>query len=244
MEDSNNITPLSEPIASTPKPLSPFQRFMGVFTSPLATLQEIAARPDWMVPLIILAVSALIFTYLMLPAIQSDAAKNIEKMVDAGKLTAEQGERAQAASQGFTKMFAPLMGALGEAAVGLIAAAILLFVGNIVMSGRAVYQQMFSVFLWTGMVNLIGGVLRIPLALKQNTMMVFFSPAAFMNPEAQETALFRAASFLDIFVVWRMILVAIGFSAIYKFSIGKSLGVILGLFVLLIVVSVTFMGLF
>jgi hypothetical protein len=244
MEEINNFTPPSEPTALAVKPLSPVQRFMGVFTSPVAALQDIAARPDWVIPLIILAVSALIFTYLMLPAIVSDAAKNIDKMVDTGKLTAEQGEKAQAASQGFTKMFAPLMGALGEIAVGLIAAAILLFVGNIVMSGRAVYRQMFSVYLWTGMVNLIGGVLRIPLALKQNTMMVFFSPAAFMDPEVQETVLFRTASFLDVFVLWRLILIAIGFAAVYKFSMGKSLGIILGLYALLIAVSVTFMGLF
>jgi hypothetical protein len=103
---------------------------------------------------------------------------------------------------------------------------------------------MFSVFLWTGMVNLIGGIIHIPLVLKQNTMKVPFGPAAFMDPEASETALFRAASFLDVFVLWRVILIAIGFSAIYRFSIGKSMGVILGLYALLIAVSVTFMGLF
>jgi hypothetical protein len=244
MEEFNNLTPLSEPTEPEAKPLSPVQRFLGVFTSPLDTLQDIAARPDWVIPLTILAVSALIFTYLMLPAILSDAAKNIDKMVDAGKLTAEQAEKAQTASQGFTRMFAPLMGVLGEITVGLIASAILLFVGNIVMSGRAVYRQMFSVYLWTGMVTLIGSLISIPLVLKQNTMRISFGPAAFMSPEAQETALFRAASFLDVFVLWRIILIAIGFAAIYRFSLGKSLGVILGLYALLIAVSVTFMGLF
>jgi hypothetical protein len=244
MEESNNLPPSSDPTAATAKPLSPLQRFMGMFTSPLAALQDVAARPDWITPMTILVVTTVIFTYLMMPAILADAAKNIDKMVDTGKLTVEQGEKAQAASQGFTRMFAPFMGALFVLISSAAAAAILLFVGNVIMAGKSNFRQIFSIFLWSGMVGLIGSILRVPMALKQNTMSVYFSPAAFFAEEAHESTLYRISAALDVFILWRVILIAIGFAVIYRFSVGKSLGIILGLYALLVVVSVSFAGLF
>jgi hypothetical protein len=243
MEETNNFQPAETQI-ETPAPLNPFQRFIGIFTSPMNTLKDVAARPDWIVPMAILVLTSIILVYLLLPAILADASRGIEKMVDAGKIPMDQAEKMQEASETFTGKIAPLLGGLKVIVFSLVTTALLLFVGNIILSGKATFQQMFSVYLWTGMVDLLGSILRLPLALKQNTMMVFFSPAAFFPEEAQESVLFKVSSFLDVFALWRIALIGLGFAVLYRFSVGKSLGTVFGMYALLIAVSVAFMGLF
>ena len=51
--------PGSMPAAPAPKPNS-FQRIIGVLFSPDATFASIARRPDWVVPLVLIVVLALV----------------------------------------------------------------------------------------------------------------------------------------------------------------------------------------
>ena len=243
MEETNDFVPV-EPTVEESKPLNAFQRFTGVFTAPLKTFQEVAARPDWIAPLLILVLVSVVLTQLMMPAIMSDASRNIDKLVESGTIPQDQADRAMEASQGFTRNFAPVMGGISVIVIALLASGVLLFVGNVIMAGKANFRQIFSLYLWTGMVDLIGTILRAPLALKQNTMLIFFSPAAFFAEEARDTALFKITSFLDVFVLWRVILIAIGFMAVYRFTMGKSAAAILAIFALLIASSVVFSGMF
>jgi hypothetical protein len=226
------------------KPLNPLQRFIGIFAAPMDTLKNIAARPEWIVPIIILILVSVVGTRVMLPAILADSSGQIDKMIESGKLPPEQAEQAIKTSQGFTRNFAPFMAGLSVPIVALLASAVLLFVGNIIMAGKANFQQMFSLYLWTGMVDLVGLILRIPLALQQNTTKIYFSPAAFLGPDTSETVLFKVFAFLDVFVLWRVVLVTLAFTALYRFALSKSLTVILALYVLLIVVSVSIWQMF
>lgn len=243
MEETSNFVP-AEPASEAPQPRNALQRFVGIFTSPLATLQDIAARPEWITPMAILVVLTIILAYLMMPAILADAAKSFDKMAESGKVSADQLEKMQEASQGFTRSFGPFMGGLYIIISSIVAAAVLLFVGNIIMAGKANFRQMLSIYVWTGMVTLIGSILRLPLALKQNTMAVFFSPAAFIGEEGRESLWFKISASLDVFTIWRVILLGVGFAALYRFGLGKSLAVIVGLYVLMIAVSVSFSGMF
>jgi hypothetical protein len=44
------------PDAPAPAPINHFARLIGVFFSPKPTFQDIAARPSWLVPVIIMAI--------------------------------------------------------------------------------------------------------------------------------------------------------------------------------------------
>jgi hypothetical protein len=67
-------------------------------------------------------------------------------------------------------------------------------------------------------------------------MQVFFSPAVLLSQESQGTFLFNVMAALDIFIIWRIIVIALGFAAIYKYSLGKSLTTIGGLYILQVVI--------
>jgi hypothetical protein len=75
-------------------------------------------------------------------------------------------------------------------------------------------------------------------------MKTYFGPAILFPTEAEESTLFRIAAALDVFSLWRIALLTIGFAAVYKISMGKSATVVGALYVLLVAISVVFAGVF
>jgi hypothetical protein len=137
----------------------------------------------------------------------------------------------------------PLAG-LGTAFYAVIVSAALLFIGNIVLKGKASYRQMFSLYVWSGLVGVLGIILRIPLVQAQNTMQVHLGPAALFPEEASETALFRIAASLDVFLIWQIVLVAVGFTVLYRIGLGKALGVLAAFYAVLVAGGVIVQGMF
>lgn len=232
--------------ASQPERLNIFQRAAGVFASPQQTFADIARRPDWITPLIFVVLATVILTQLSVPAILSDYATSdqLEKMIQRRNLTEEQTDRAMEMARTQMKNFSAVSAGVGVILISLVTAAVLLFMGNIVLGGAAGFKQVFAVYCWGGLVAILGYLLRIPLVLQQVTTKVYFGPAVLFPADAENTPLFKVAIALDVFILWRMALVAVGFAAIYRFSLGKSFATVGGLYVLLIAISVIFSGIF
>lgn len=238
-----NDQPEASASAETCRP-NLLQRIFGIFASPKKILEDVACRPDWAAPFIIILLATLILTQLCLPAILADAEKAIEQAIEKQQLPAEQTERAREIGMAYTKNFSAITAGAYTIVASVIAAAILLFVGNIVLGGKANFRQVFSIYLWTGLVGILAYLIRVPVALQQGTMKVYLGPAVLFPPEAEQSALFRIAAALDVFTIWRVILLAIGFAAIYRLSLSKSITAVGTLYVLLIASSVIFAGAF
>src|SRR5512134_3421609 len=73
--------------AAVPQSQSVLSRILGIFTSPRETMDDIVARPSWIVPLVILVVAVGISSYLLKDLIVDQA---LEGMAQEGKMTQEQ----------------------------------------------------------------------------------------------------------------------------------------------------------
>lgn len=219
-----------------------FQRAAGVFASPQRTFSDIAWRPDWITPLIFVVLATIILTQLSVPAILSDYATSdqLEKMIQRRNMTEEQANRAMEMAKTQMRNFSAVSAGVGVILISLLTAAVLLFMGNIVLGGSANFKQVFAVYCWGGLVAILGYLLRIPIVLEKMTTKVYLGPAILLPADAEKTALFKVAAALDVFVLWRVALVAVGFAAIYRFSLGKSFATVGGLYVLLVAVSAIF----
>jgi len=237
-------------LAATPeseaqeKPLNFMGRLTGIFSAPMKTLADIAARPNYMAPLIIILVGVLILTQISLPALLSDSETAIEKSLEGRNLPPDQMDRAREISMSMTRNFGAISATLYSLISYILASAVLLFIGNIVLGGKASFRQLFSICSWTGLVGLLGYIIRVPLALSQGTMKVFFGPAVLLPTEAEQTTLFRILAALDVFSLWRAALLALGFAAVYKISKGKGFVAVGSLYVLQVVLSVALGGIF
>src|SRR5262244_2311197 len=86
-------TPVGGPDASGP--VNHFGRLMGVFFSPKATFQDIAARPSWLVPVLLMTVLGVVTAFVMNQKVdwRDVASKRIEESPRAANLSAEQKQQ-------------------------------------------------------------------------------------------------------------------------------------------------------
>lgn len=245
MNESNETIP-ETPVEEQAPHMSALQRIAGVFSAPQKTFEDIAANPTWVVPFIIVLVFSMALTHLLKEAIVEDykSSPAYEKLMEDDRLSVEQVERARDIQIAGMRNFAWAGAGVSTTLAMVLSTIVLLFVGNIILGGSAKFRQIFSLFCWAGLIGLLGYVLRFPIAFQKTTMKVYFSPAVLLSPGAEESALFKIAAALDIFVIWRVILLAIGFAAIYRFTFGKSLATVGGLYVLLVLGGVLFGSIF
>jgi hypothetical protein len=102
--------------------------------------------------------------------------------------------------------------------------AIFLFIGNIILGGKARFVQLLSIYSYSYLiVMLLGMIVKVPLILARQTTQVNLSPAVFFSPEQVGQAIFNFIQSFDIFNIWFIIVFGIGFAVIYAFSKPKGI---------------------
>jgi hypothetical protein len=234
-QDNAPATPAPDP---GPKP-NPVQRIIGVIFSPDATMASIAKRPDWVVPLVIIVVLALANGVLTASRIDFGAPAR-EAMAQNKNLSQEQIDRAERMSVGIGKV-AKFIGPVIAVIIILIVAGALLLTVRL-FGGEGDFKQAFAVTCYGWIPNLLQGVvLTIIIFAKGATninpqslaTMVRSSPAFLVDMKTQPMA-FALLSSLDLFTIWVVVLLVIGFAYVGRISKTKSAGAVVSLWVVTI----------
>ncbi|MBN2414079.1 YIP1 family protein [candidate division KSB1 bacterium] len=206
---------------SAVKEMNLLNRIIGIFTSPGATFHAIAEKPKWVVPGIIIILLSLGTTFLLRDVIlQEQRVKTEEQLLKRG-IDSAQMETILDKNQQITKI-AMYPGVLVTTAVMfVIVAAIWLFVSNIVLGGQATFNQMLGVSIYRGFIPLVGGLIKAPLMISQQTLNIHFSLATFMPDEAKETFLYKLLAQIELFNVWSIIVLCIGIAVVSKLNVKK-----------------------
>jgi hypothetical protein len=210
-------SPLAAAEAPTPKSFP--SRFLGVFVSPGETFAEIARRPDYLAPLIVLMLTAVAVSETMLARVGMErlVRMQIEHSSRASSMTPQQMQ--QAVEQGirigtilahFGFVFLPV--------VLLLVAAICLAVTNAIFGAKITLGTAFSVVCYANLVSVLASAIAI-------VMIIFgdvehFNPqnpaptnlGFFLNPAETPKALLSLAGSFDIFSLWIIVLLGIGLS--------------------------------
>lgn len=202
--------------------MTTMQRILGVFTAPTKTFENIDKKPDWVVPLVILLLITMLFTYFTMPYILDEKmAEQQEKLAERG-LTPAQIENAMEMGQKFGVVFGFVGAAIGVVVVILISTLILKFIGNVVLSGKAAFKNLFSVYTYSSLIGALGMLIKLPLVFQKETHDVHFSLALFLSDEQSKTFLYNFLKMFELFAIWQYVLVAIGFAVVYQFSLKKA----------------------
>ena len=138
-----------------------------------------------------------------------------EKAADQGLGTASLPTAAQ------IKWSTIIIGPLAFMLAPLIAAALALFFGNVVMEGRAKFKQLLSVMIYGEIINALGALILAPLMLAKGSMKVSISLAAILQDSQVQDPLYIALSKIGVFYIWEIMIIGIGLSIIYGFSRNK-----------------------
>jgi Yip1 domain len=206
-------------------------RIFGVFYEPGKVFADVAERPRWLVPVILSILFGLAFTYAISTHIGWDQTirqtfANNPRVAD---LPADQREQLVARSAKFASIAGWVGAVAGPPFFTLVIAGILTGIFNGLLGTELKFIQMFAIsayaFLVRGLYSLL---LILLLYLKPpedfNIQVSPFSPAAYMNRTENPKWLMSLAGSLDLFTLWTIVLLAIGFSvAARKRSFSKAL---------------------
>lgn len=215
-------------MATTPIPMpeaqatiSPFGRILGVLFSPKKTFEDIVRKPSWVLPVVLMTVLSTVVTFAFTQRVnwREFMSQQIEKSPRAGQLSPEQKQQQ---IEGGAK-FSPIV----IDAIGVVAPIILVLVVGLVMWGAYSLLGGISTNFGTaiGITShaFLTGLVSSPLFL----LILYLKPAenidvenpmatnlAALLPDESAKWLVALCKSLDVFSIWTLILLAVGFAAV------------------------------
>jgi Yip1 domain len=194
-------------------------RFVGIITSPRNTFQSVVAHPRWfgMLTLTTVFVAAAAAAPMTTEAGRQAALDTqVSRMQSFGfQVTDEQYERMQQ-----TIRFAPYTTAASFIVIAplitLILGGILFAIFNAALAGDATFKQLFSVLVHAGVISALGQLFTAPLNLARGAVGSSTNLAVLLPMIDEGTFLGRLFAMIDVFVVWWVIVLAIGLGVLYR----------------------------
>lgn len=191
-----------------------------------------------LVPLLILVALGVISYWViqdLVAEVQYDA--GLERIENSSRIPDDQKEEiiAKMESQmdsGPQKIIAWVASGLGGPISVFFMALIALLVGNTFMGGSAKYGQLLNVTAWAFMVNILESIVKIPLMLSKWSIEVY-TGLGVLGIGEKGTFIHSLLAGIDIFAIWRIVLIAIGMGIIYnKKTQPYAVGMLIAWFVL------------
>ncbi len=226
-----------------------FRRVVAVLFSPSQVFESIRQSPTWLVALLTILIVGLVGTALINPKI--DYAEMIEESIEAQgrNVPAEQMERII----DFYEKFGPVMSIAGSfiPVVGFLLIAVLFLVVLKLFGGELSFAQSFSTTVHAMMPQAVKGLLTIPVILGKSDFSyldlrsgsILKSNLGAFASEETGPAMLGLLSSLDLFTLWSVALLVIGYSIVGRVSKSTATLATVGLWVLWILIKVGFASL-
>jgi hypothetical protein len=239
-----------------PAGMGEFARLTGVFFEPGKTFADVAQRPSWFVPMVLTVLFGLIFCVVVAQRIGWDTIAQQQLDQRMAKMQPEQRAQAMqgaALSKKITPIIAYTAAVIGPAIGYLIAALVLLGIVAGILSAPVKFKQVFAILCYAGLVGVLQAVLMVVVVfLKKNPAdfdiqhPLAFNLGALMDPNGPNKFMYTLASAIDVFSLWRILLVAVGLKAAAgkKLSFGGALFAVLLPWGVLVLIGATFAGIF
>lgn len=226
--------------AVMPEAKNPIQRMIGVFVSPESTMQDIAARPSWVVPLIIVTLVGSLGAFFLRDAILQTQLEAMEKR----NMTAEQIEQARPSMEKIMNITVPLVPLITTPLFYLIIAGVLMFTGNVILGGEAKFSHLFAITCWSGIITVLSSLVNVPIMANKMVMESATSLSSLLPFEENKTLLYHLFSQIDLFLIWWVAVVGFGVAAVYKFSTRKAMMMVFSLWAIYVVIAVALKSIF
>ena len=214
-------------MATTPVPapeaqatISPIGRVIGVFFSPKPTFEDITRKPSWVVPVVLLTLFSIAVSFSINQRVnwREFIAQQMEKNPSAAQLSPEQKEQRIEGGAKFTPPFTYAIGFLGPICVTLVVALVMWGAYNLLGGANTNFPTAFGITSHAFLTGLISSPLFIlVLYLRPTGSVDLENPvaanlAAFLPDDSAKWLVALCKSF-DLFSLWTLILLAIGFAA-------------------------------
>jgi len=206
-------------------------RLAGVFFSPGKAFADIARRPRWWIPVILIALLGTVYLNIFTQRVgwESVIRPAIERLPNSQTMTAQQREQTITNLARVYKYLGYGGSAVGTLFYVFIVAVLLMFIFDTMMSASIGLKRMMGIVAYGFLPMVLQTILSIVVLLLkdpeefnlQNPLM--FNVGAYLSPDSP-AALRALGSSIDLFSLWIIVLLAIGVSSTArKMSFGKAL---------------------
>jgi hypothetical protein len=208
-----------------------------IFTSPAAVARKVGERPDWKVPLVVLILLSVVFSYaLQLTPYQAEYQRD---MLEKYKRESGRDIDINAVTRPTTgKTIAAVVGATVMTLLFTVVAAAVLNGAAMLVGGTAGFVKMLSFFAYAMVIDGAGNLVRIPLMIAKKSIDVRLSLGAFAPNVRLESPTGLLLGSTDIFSLWCLVATAIGFSVLTGLGRKKSAAIVVVLYVILVLLQI------
>jgi Yip1-like protein len=255
--------PPPPPSAEEPAQIGPLGRLTGTLISPGETFKDVNRKPTWVVPVIIGMItvlgSTLFFNWRVHPDWDTIMRTQIKKgMERSGRELSEEQIQQQVTIAKKIQSFSPIIAVVFTPVFYVVLAGIFAL-GLLLIQAQTTFKKILSVVCWSNAaVGLIGVLVVIAsLLIRDEESLRSIDPSqpagivptnlgAFL-PSDVSAPLKSIAASVDIFTIWLLILLTIGFAAIAggrKITTSKTGRVVFGLWIIWVLVKAGFSAVF
>jgi len=231
---------MSEPLAptSSPAPVAPesgggfFQNLIDVYFSPREAFTRIVRNPRFLVPLVVYVILVLGFTGVWMQKMDpvEFMKTQIEESGQAERIPAEQRGAIIEQQAKMMPIFGWVVGPVFIAIMLLVIAGSLMFVFRFFYAGEVSFKQALAIVLW---VFLAVSVVSIPVTLTVLTLKgdwnidpnqaVLANLGLLLDKSTAAKPLWALLTSIDVFVLWMVFLLAVGFGVASRKTTGSAL---------------------
>ena len=214
-------TPVATPAPDAQPSLSPVARIFGVLFSPGKTFEDIVRKPSWIAPILVSTVLSIIAVVALNQRVnwREYIIQQIEKSSQSAQMSADQKQQRAEVGAKFTVAIVYAAGVIVPVCFALLVGLVMMGAYNLMAGAGARFAASFAIVAHAGMV----GIVSTPIFL----LVLFLKPYGTIDPDnpvvtnlgallPEESArwLVVLCKSLDIFTIWILILIAIGFAAV------------------------------
>jgi hypothetical protein len=213
--------PAPAPVAEPEAKISPFGRIIGVLFSPKSTFEDIARKPSWILPVVISTIFGIVATVSLNQRMnwRQYLSEQFEKNPQTAQLSPDQKEKQLDISVKVTTYVVYVAGILGSILFAVIVAGVMMLAYNLLAGAHATFSQSLAIVSHTLMVGLVSTpIFLLVVFLRDKGSIDPNNPVATnlgaFLPEESAKWLMTLCKSIDIFTIWTLILIAIGFAAV------------------------------
>ena len=192
--------------------------FINIFTDPIVSFQELKKTNDWKIsfmPFIVLMVLGAVGYLLLQDLVLDESVKWIE---NSSQIPDDQKEDALKNMTGpFSILFMQLVSVIESPLRILMTTLIILLIVKLFFGESTSYSNLLPYVSFSYLVTVLESVIKIPLMLKKWSTEVY-TGLGLLDIGEKGTFINNLFAAMDLFSVWRIILIGIGLSVYYKKS--------------------------
>ncbi len=220
---------------------SAFGRLLGALVAPVETFRSIAARPTWLVPLLLLVVLGTAVGNMVIQHMDFDQIMRAQNERAGGQMTSEQVEQNAERAKNAAPMLALFQGVVTPAIYLLLA--LVFWAAFRLLGSDLTFKASLATAVHALLPSAIAALLSIPVILRHGVYTqqeikggnFLASSLAFLVPADGSPALRAVLGSLDLFSLWSLGLLVVGYRETARVSPRAALGTVLTLWLIYVV---------